>query len=117
MPDPPSNVYLGQLSAPTQGIALWDPKPLKEFYDKVSIGDVGYLQEGTFIRLFNVILPWGHPSNAKLGVPESYKPLNYAQLSNSLKRQFDRIEHYSVYSRSVSADTNNDDMRAMGPGE
>ena len=108
MSDPPSNVYQGELSASShwQGIALWDPSPLKQFYDKVSIGDVGYLHasEGVFIRLFNVLLPWDDPWKYKLGIPESYEPLDHGPFSNTFKRQFDRIEHYS---RSVSAGSNN----------
>ena len=64
--------------------------PQKEFYDKVSIGDVGYLHpsEGTFIRLFNVILPWDHPSNGKLGKPEYYESLDWGPFANILKHQF-----------------------------
>jgi hypothetical protein len=93
-----------QLSALSQGIALWDPNPPKEIYDKVSIGDVGYLHEGTFIRMFNVMLPWDDPSNNKLGVPEFYEPLDWGPFASTLKRQFDRVDYYS---RSVSAETNN----------
>ena len=55
-----------------QGIALWDPNPPKELYDRVSIGDVGYLQEGTFMRMFNVMLPGDDPSNRRLGYLEPY---------------------------------------------
>jgi hypothetical protein len=108
------NVYQDQLTALSQGLALWNPSPPKEIYDRVSIGDVGYLQEGTFIRMFNVMLPWDHPSNHRLGVPEAYEPLDCGPFANTLKRQFDSIDHYS---RSVSADTNADNMQAMRPDE
>ena len=116
MPDPPSNVYRDQLSSLALGIALWDPHPPKEFYERVSIGDVGYLHpsEGTFIRLFNVMLSWDDPLNHRLGVPEAYEPLDCGPFANTLKRQFDSIDHYS---RSVSADTNADNMQAMRPDE
>ena len=118
-----SDVYREELSGPyslRQGVALWDPKPPKEFYDKVSIGDVGYLQEGIFIRMFNVMLPWDHPSNNKLGDLEFYEPLDQSAFVRIIKWQFDRVEHYS---RSVSksaesgADTNADNMPATGPDE
>ena len=116
MPDPPSKVYRDQLSSLSHGIALWDPNPPKEFYDRVSIGDVGYLlpNEGTFIRLFNVMLPWNDPLNHRFGIPEFYESLDCGPFANTLKRQFDSIDHYS---RSVSADTNADIIHAMRPDE
>jgi hypothetical protein len=109
-----SAVYRNQLSSLSHGCALWDPTPTKEVYDRVSIGDVGYLHEGAFIRMFNVLLPWDHPSNGKFGKPEYYEPLYMGQFTNTLERQFDRIDHYS---RSVSADKNADNMQTMRPDE
>ena len=103
MPDPPFFVYRDQLSAPSHGIALWNPNPPKKIYNNVSIGDVGYLQEGTFIRMFNVMLPWDHPSNKTFGNPESYESLNCGPSANILGGDFSRVEHYSRY---VSAETN-----------
>jgi len=43
---------------------------------KVSIGDVGYISNGVFYRMFNVMLPWNDPSNRKLGIPDPYKSLS-----------------------------------------
>lgn len=97
-----SKVYRDQLLSRTQGIALWDPNPRNGFYDKVSIGDVGYLHEGSFIRMFNVMLPWDHPSNRTLGNPKYYQPLDDGPFTNTLRCQFGRVEQYS---RSVSVDT------------
>ena len=116
MPNPSCNVYRDQLSSPSHGIALWDPNPLKELYDRVSIGDVGYLHpsEGAFIRLFNVMLSWDDPLNHRLGIPEAYEPLDCGPFGKTtLKRQFDRINHHS---RSVSANTDTYDL-FMGPDE
>ena len=114
MPEPPSNVYRDQLSALSHGIALWDPNPPKLLYDKVSIGDVGYLnQEGTFIRMFNVMLPWDDLSNQTVGKPEPYDPLDCGPFGNVLMRQFDRVD----YSRSVTEETNVDNPQARGPDE
>ena len=73
--DPPFKVYQDQLKVAPQGIALWNPDPPKRIYNNVSIGDVGYLDEGTFIRMFNVTLPWHHQSNRTLGDPEPYDTL------------------------------------------
>jgi hypothetical protein len=93
--DPPSNVYRDQLSALSQGLALWNPNPLKGIYSNVSIGDVGYLHEGTFVRMFNVMLPWDDPSNSTLGKPEFYRSLDCGPFSNTLQSNFDRVEYYS----------------------
>ena len=114
MPEPTSNIYRDQLSALSYGIALWDPRPPKNFYDKVSIGDVGYLHEGTFISLFNVMLPWDDPSNQTVGKTEPYEPLDCGPFANTLQRKVERLEHYS---RSVSADMNTDNVQARKPDE
>ena len=107
--DPPFNVYQDQLAALSHGIALWNPKPPKNIYDKVSIGDVGYLHRGTFIRMFNVMLPWDHPLNQTLGEPGPYYPLECGPFTNTLGSDFDRVEHYSGY---VSAEANSDNIYA-----
>jgi hypothetical protein len=112
--DPPFAVYRDQLAPLSQGLALWNPSPPKKIYDKVSIGDVGYLHEGSFIRMFNVMLPWSHESNRKLGEPEPYESLDCGPFANTLERQFDRVKHCSRY---VSAATNAGDRQAMTPDE
>jgi hypothetical protein len=75
--DPPFDVYHKHLSFLSQGCALWNPNPLKRIYDRVSIGDVGYIDEGAFIRMFNVTLPRDDPSNGSLGEPIFYDRLNF----------------------------------------
>ncbi|KAI0275974.1 hypothetical protein BGY98DRAFT_988766 [Russula aff. rugulosa BPL654] len=40
----------------------------------VQVGDVGFIREGRFYRLFSALLPADHPSQ-ELGVPEYHKPL------------------------------------------
>ena len=111
---PVFNVYQDQISTLSQGLALWNPSPLKEIYDKVSIGDIGYLQEGSFIRMFNVILPWSHQSNRTLGEPEPYESLDCGPFANTHKRQFDRVKHCS---RHVSAERNVGNRRGMTADE
>lgn len=108
------NVYRDQLTALSLGLALWDPNPPKDIYSNVSIGDVGYLQEGIFIRMFNVMLPWDDPSNRTLGKPEFYESLDWGPFANTLKRHFNKADHYS---RHATADTNADNMHAMRPDE
>jgi hypothetical protein len=99
---PVFKVYQDQLTTLCHGFALWNPNPPKEIYDKVSIGDVGYLHEGSFIRMFNVMLPWTHKSNRTLGEPEPYESLDCGPFANIIKRQFDRVKHCSNH---VSAET------------
>ena len=104
------NVYQDQMTTLSHGLALWNPSPPKEIYDKVSIGDVGYLHEGSFIRMFNVTLPWNHESNRTLGEPKPYELLDCGPFANILKRQFDGADHRSRY---VSAETNAGNLQAV----
>jgi hypothetical protein len=62
------------LKYPAYGHALWVPSP-GGLYLSVQVGDVGFICEGKFIRLFNVLLPRDHPSHENFGVPEYHKPL------------------------------------------
>ena len=108
------NVYQDQMATLSQGLALWNPTPPKVIYDKVSIGDVGYLHEGSFVRMFNVILPWNHESNRTLGEPEPYKSLDCGPFASTIMRQFDRVKHCS---RFVSAETIVGNLQVMTPDE
>ena len=60
---------------PGYGHALWDPNPGNS-YPAVEIGDVGFICEGKFCRLFNALLPADHPSHRNFGVPEYHEPPN-----------------------------------------
>jgi len=59
---------------PDCGHALWKPSP-EGLYDAVEVGDVGFIRNGCFRRLFNVFLPGSHPSHQSFGVPESHQQL------------------------------------------
>ena len=59
---------------PAFGHALWEPNPGR-LYPPVEVGDVGFIREGKFHRLFNTLLPANHPSHQRFGVPEYYEPL------------------------------------------
>src|SRR5260221_1600875 len=59
---------------PINGHALWEPSPGK-LYSAVEVGDVGYIREGKFHRLFNALLPADHASHLNFGVPEYHEPL------------------------------------------
>ena len=70
------DIYRDQLSIthPSFGLALWDPAP-ESVYGPVKIGDVGYVREGRFFRLFNALLPADDPSHNKMPLPEHHEPL------------------------------------------
>ncbi|KAH9070966.1 hypothetical protein EDB83DRAFT_2365601 [Lactarius deliciosus] len=59
---------------PAYGHALWEPDP-GSLGLPVAVGDVGYVREGKFFRLFNALLPKDHPSHSTFGVPEHYEQL------------------------------------------
>ena len=70
------NTFRDQLaiSHPAFGYALWEPDP-GEQYPPVEVGDVGYIRQGKFHRLFNALLPEDHQSHQRFGVPDGYEPL------------------------------------------
>ena len=55
------------------GHALWEPSP-GGHYTAVDIGDVGFIREGRFHRLFNILLSGDDPSHQD-GVPQGHEPL------------------------------------------
>ena len=88
--DQPFNIYREQLSSLYHGLALWDPKPVEDLHKRpghVSIGDVGYLDNGGFIRMFNVTLPWDDPSNKLLGEPEKYERIKSINVRKNVIRE------------------------------
>jgi len=104
--DQPWNVYREQLSTLYHGYALWEPNPIEGLYDKVSIGDVGYVYNGFFYRMFNVTLPWDDPSNNRLGELVYYKPLDWGRFVNIHKAPFDKGDYNTP---NVSSESNIDD--------
>ena len=98
--DQPFNIYREHLSSHNHGLALWDPKPDDNLYKQpghVSIGDVGYLDDGAFMRIFNVTLPWDDPSNKLLGRPGKYEPIEPSDFSNVRDTETREGEYYTVH--------------------
>ncbi|EGN94854.1 hypothetical protein SERLA73DRAFT_143743 [Serpula lacrymans var. lacrymans S7.3] len=93
------NIYAQQLSELCHGYPLWFPEPC--MYDEVTVGDVGYVREGVFHRLFNATRASDHPSNALYGVPEGFVQL---QLPQGSIRRFEKLldPGAPLYSQSVS---------------
>ncbi|KAI0266125.1 hypothetical protein BC834DRAFT_969641 [Gloeopeniophorella convolvens] len=74
------DVYRDQLAGLFHGHALWEPNPAG-LYDHVRVGDVGYVSQGHFLRMFNVLLPADDPGQS-YGVPEGFEPLSMGPFGN-----------------------------------
>ncbi|KAI9440445.1 hypothetical protein H4582DRAFT_1463515 [Lactarius indigo] len=70
------------IAHPAFGHALWEPDP-REQYPPVEVGDVGFIRQGKFHRLFNALLPANHQSHQRFGVPEHYEPLQLTESGGS----------------------------------
>ena len=109
----PFHIYREQFWPPYHGFALWNPNPVQGVYNQVSIGDVGYISEGTFIRMFNVTLSWDDESNKALGEPCRYDPLRLDDIA--IRREtFGKVDYYS---RRVSREENAGNMQACPPDQ
>ena len=59
---------------PGFGTALWDPSPGN--FPPVEVGDVGFISDGSFHRLFTALENKDHSSNTtSYCVPDHYEPL------------------------------------------
>lgn len=66
--------YAEQMSCLHHGYALFEPDPEGCGSDKIRIGDVGYVRDGAFFRLFNICASADDPINS-FGVPVDFEPL------------------------------------------
>ena len=109
----PSNIYREQLSSQYHGLALWNSNPVDSLFrdpGHVSIGDVVYLENGTFIRIFNVKLPRDHPSNTFIELPEGYKPIKREHFDNVRRSKVRKEEYHSQLNKV-------DNFHAISPEE
>ena len=75
-PAPHSSViYMEEMQSMREGTALWHPEPHSS--GEVQIGDVGYIDQGAFIRLFNAISPDRYPVLSSEGseLPDNFVAL------------------------------------------
>jgi hypothetical protein len=103
MIDQPFDTYREQLSSLYQGLALWNPNPVENLHKQpghVTIGDVGYLDSGSFRRMFNVTLPWNDPSNEILGKLEKYEHIKPKYFKNV---QYSEIREGEYHTSQVSS--------------
>ncbi|KZT25674.1 hypothetical protein NEOLEDRAFT_1064514 [Neolentinus lepideus HHB14362 ss-1] len=70
------DIYNTQLACLNYGRATWEADPKANGEDHaVQVGDVGYMRNGGFHRLFNILQEKDHAWNQSLGVPDDFKPL------------------------------------------
>ena len=81
---------------PTYGHALWEPNP-RNPDSSVRVGDVGFVRQGKFYRLFNALLSADDPSHAELGVPEHHEPLVPTLLNHIDTRSLGRNNYCSSW--------------------
>ncbi|KZT08295.1 uncharacterized protein LAESUDRAFT_648915 [Laetiporus sulphureus 93-53] len=67
----PHDIYAKELFQCRYGLPLWFPKPGR--LGEVLIGDVGFLQGGAFIHLFNAARPADDEVNKVYGVPDDFE--------------------------------------------
>jgi hypothetical protein len=105
------DIFRGHLATkyPAYGHALWEPSPPR-LNSPVEIGDVGFIREGRFHRLFNALLSADHPSHT-FGVPEYHEPL-IPELSDHIIRGTLSPNHY--YSAGIDVAAAEIDVRAFG---
>ncbi len=58
-------------------------------YDRVEVGDVGYVRQGYFLRLFNALLPANHHAQV-YGVPDGFVPIDMGPFVNIRVRRLAR---------------------------
>ena len=92
-----SSTYAEQLIQCGHGLPLWEPEPSS--LGETLIGDVGFVQDGCFYRLFNVLRPADDPANAN-GVPDGFTKLeiNEALLIQTRERYLPPRPVYNVKS-------------------
>jgi len=105
------DIFRGQLASkyPAYGHALWEPSP-PSLHSPVEIGDVGFVREGRFHRLFNALLSADHPSH-QFGVPEYHEPLLLKLSSHVIRGTLSPSYYCSARIDVVAAET---DVRAFG---
>ncbi|KAI9432854.1 hypothetical protein H4582DRAFT_2083014 [Lactarius indigo] len=105
------DTYRDQLASLYRGHALWVPDP-SELYDRVRVGDVGYVKDGHFNRMFNALLP-ANDDAQEYGVPEGFVPLNMGPFKNIRKLNLFQGDYCS---NTVTVD-HGDRHQAAGPDE
>jgi hypothetical protein len=106
------DTYRDQLASLYHGHALWVPDPAG-LYDRVRVGDVGYVRQGHFLRMFNALLP-ADDDKQVYGVPEGFAPLHMGPFHNIRTIHLSQGDYCS---HTVTVDHGDRGHQANGPDE
>lgn len=87
-PHPPYQIYSDCMAVAGMGLPLWKPEPSK--HGDILIGDVGFVSEGMFHRLFSATHAKDHEIN-KRGVPDDFIPLDDSKIEEDIRY---RLDHF-----------------------
>ncbi|PCH41760.1 WD40 repeat-like protein [Wolfiporia cocos MD-104 SS10] len=104
-----ANVYAEQLFRLGHGYPLWDPEPTK--HGEILIGDVGFIENGGFYRIFNATHNKDDPVN-KYGVPDGFKTFSYGEYAEI--NQSGYITEHALCSKAVKQVTASLDVNVHG---
>jgi hypothetical protein len=77
-----------QATYPTHGHALWEPDP-GGLYNAVEVGDVGFIRDGCFYRLFNALFSKEHRDNELLHRVAQCPPRLIPKMLNHIRKTRD----------------------------
>ncbi|TBU30104.1 hypothetical protein BD311DRAFT_659806 [Dichomitus squalens] len=101
-------VYTKLLFQRGHGHPLWEPEPTAS--GEVLIGDVGYILDGGFYRLFNATLAADDAVNQRYGVPDGYEPLKVPPTLKHVRAN--ALQAGPICSKSVTAVTADASLQA-----
>ncbi|KAH9960254.1 hypothetical protein BGW80DRAFT_78204 [Lactifluus volemus] len=107
------DIFREELKYPAFGHPLWDPSS-GGLYNSVEVGDVGFIRDGKFHRLFNILLPADDPSHENFGVPEYHQPL---PLQMGRHTYSGLLSPNDFCSKEVTVGIENDILSAKDPPE
>jgi hypothetical protein len=98
---------------PNHGHALWDPDP-GGLYDSVRVGDVGFIRDGYFYRLFNVLHPRDPSSDPETHHDHDmvYPPKLQPKEPNHIRRSIEPIKYFR--SKNVTKESGGPNIYATG---
>ena len=94
------DIYARELWYLGHGHPMWGPEPSLAF-GEVRLGDVGYLQEGDFLFLFNCMQDAHDPVN-KRGVPDNFQVFAPPDAA-SIQHRPDKITQRQLHSTDISS--------------
>lgn len=101
---PPHELYAQKQLRHNLGYALFEPDPCGS-YDRVRVGDVGYIEEGSFVRLFNAFHDADALENVGADLPELFQPV---------EERFRRLRTFQSLSERVMVSQSVRELRGEG---